>query len=667
MRTSLFPSRHHAEVSPSAHAEPPGTSRRSVLPALLVAALLLLGLALASPAGATVYWGNTAGTTIGRANTNGTGVSQSFIGGASQPGGIAVDGAHIYWTNDLDHTIGRANLDGSGVNQRFITGVSTDALAVDGAHIYWPNVIDSTPGGDAIGRANLDGTQVNQRFITGATNPSGIAVDGAHLYWGNENTNTIGRANLDGTGANQSFIAGPHNPTGVAVDGSHIYWTGLSSILIGRANLDGTGVNLSFIRNNSDTFGVAVDSAHLYWTNGHVAGDSAIGRANLDGTEVIPRFITGASSPEAVAVDGRTVGAVQDTTPPETTITSGPSGTVTSTSATFAFAANEASASFECRLDGGAWAPCSTPKSYTALLAGSHAFDVRATDPTGNVDATPARQTWTITPSGGPANDLFASARAISGAAGTTTGSTVGATKEVGEPNHVGNPGGSSVWYAWTAPATGTVSFDTVGSAFDTLLAAYTGTSVGALTQVAANDDSGGNTTSRVSFAVTAGTTYTIAVDGYFGAAGSVVVNWSLNGASSGGGGSSGVANDMFAAARALAGRSGTINATTVGATKESGEPNHAGNTGGRSIWATWTAPATATVTFDTIGSAFDTLLAAYTGSAVNALTQTAANDDASGLQSRISFPAVAGTTYRIAVDGYAGASGAVTLTWSQP
>src|SRR5262249_37629551 len=153
---------------------------------------------------------------------------------------------------------------------------------------------------------------------------------------------------------------------------------------------------------------------------------------------------------------------------------------------------------------------------------------------------------------GGPANDLFASVRAISGAAGSTTGSTVGATKEVGEPNHVGNPGGSSVWYAWTAPATGTVSIDTAGSGFDTLLAAYTGTSVGALTQVAANDDSGVGTTSRVSFAVTAGTTYRIAVDGYLGDAGSVVVNWSLNGASSGGGGSSAVANDMFAAARAL-------------------------------------------------------------------------------------------------------------------
>jgi hypothetical protein len=652
-------------VSSAAHAAPPAPSRRRLRGALLVATLLLLGLTLASHAGAAVYWGNSVSTTIGRASTNGTGVSQSFIGGASQPRGIAVDGAHVYWTNALSHTIGRANLDGTGVNQRFITGVDADALAVDGAHIYWPNILVSGAvgaGDDAIGRANLDGTGVNQRFITGAANPSGIAVDGVHVYWGNEDTRTIGRANLDGTAVNQRFITGLVNPSGVAVDGAHVYWANVGNDAIGRANLDGTGVNPSFLRGAGDAFGLAVDSAHLYWTNGHTA-DSAIGRANLDGSGVNQRFITGASSPEGVAVDAKTIGGVQDTTPPETTISSGPSGAVTSTSATFAFVANEANATFECRLDAGAWAACSPPRTYTALLIGSHRFDVRATDPTGNVDPTPASRTWTISSSAGaPPNDVFASAQAISGTAGTRTGSSINATKEVGEPNHAGNPGGSSVWYAWTAPSAGTLSFDTVGSNFDTVLGVYTGTSVGALTPLAGDDDSGGNLTSRVSFAVAAGTTYKIAVDGYLGDSGSVTVHWSLAAGSSGR-----AANDVFAAAGTLTGHSGTINATSAGATKESGEPNHAGNTGGRSIWYAWTAPATATVTVDTIGSAFDTLLAAYTGSAVNALTQVAANDDASGVQSRISFPAVGGTTYRIAIDGFNGASGAVTLNWSQP
>ena len=57
-----------------------------------------------------------------------------------------------------------------------------------------------------------------------------------------------------------------------------------------------------------------------------------------------------------------------------------------------------------------------------------------------------------------------------------------------------------------------------------------------------------------------------------------------------------------------------------------------------------------------------------YTGTAVSALTQLAANDDANGtLQSQLSFTASPGVTYRIAVDGFGGATGSVTLAWSQP
>src|SRR3954469_24201596 len=83
-------------------------------------------------------------------------------------------------------------------------------------------------------------------------------------------------------------------------------------------------------------------------------------------------------------------------------------------------------------------------------------------------------------------------------------------------------------------------------------------------------------------------------------------------------------ANDNFANAWTLA--TLVTNGTSVGATKEPGEPNHAFNTGGPSVWFTWTAPKTTQVQMDTIGSGFDTLLAVYTGSALNALTQIASN-----------------------------------------
>src|SRR5947209_6993540 len=63
-----------------------------------------------------------------------------------------------------------------------------------------------------------------------------------------------------------------------------------------------------------------------------------------------------------------------------------------------------------------------------------------------------------------PANDNFANAWTISGVLVTTNGTTFGASKEAGEPNHAGNGGARSVWFNWTAPATAPVQLDTIGS-----------------------------------------------------------------------------------------------------------------------------------------------------------------------------------------------------------
>jgi hypothetical protein len=125
-----------------------------------------------------------------------------------------------------------------------------------------------------------------------------------------------------------------------------------------------------------------------------------------------------------------------------------------------------------------------------------------------------------------PGNDNFASAYAITGAQGTTNGTNVRATKEVGEPNHAGNAGGASVWYNWTAPSSGSVTLDTIGSGFSTLLAVYTGASVSGLTSVGSDNGSAGNGASRVTFTASSGTTYRIAIDGVSGATGNAELNW---------------------------------------------------------------------------------------------------------------------------------------------
>jgi subtilisin len=120
-------------------------------------------------------------------------------------------------------------------------------------------------------------------------------------------------------------------------------------------------------------------------------------------------------------------------------------------------------------------------------------------------------------------------------------------------------------------------------------------------------------------------------------------------------------ANDNFASARELAGA--TTNGNNQDATKEPGEPNHAGEDGGKSVWYKWTPRTSGTTTIDTAGSNFDTLLGVYTGSAVDGLTEVASNDDEDNannvLTSKVSFEATAGTTYRIAVDGFNDGSGA--------
>ena len=87
---------------------------------------------------------------------------------------------------------------------------------------------------------------------------------------------------------------------------------------------------------------------------------------------------------------------VVDNIPPETSVDSGPSGTVNDTSATFVFSSTEPDSTFECSLDAGAFESCVSGKVYSNLSNGSHDFEVRATDAAGNTDPTPASRSWTV-------------------------------------------------------------------------------------------------------------------------------------------------------------------------------------------------------------------------------------------------------------------------------
>jgi hypothetical protein len=262
------------------------------------------------------------------------------------------------------------------------------------------------------------------------------------------------------------------------------------------------------------------------------------------------------------------------------------------------------------------------------------------------------------TTSASPVNDAFEKAITLSGNVANGGGLNVDATKQSGEPNHAGNAGGKSFWWKWKAPISGRAEINTKGSTFDTLLAVYKGSSVSSLTKIASNNnDPDGGVYSRVAFNVVSGTTYYIAVDGNNGLTGSAAVRLRIQ-----------PGNDNFANAQAITLTNGyaDIAGYNGSATKESGEPDHAGNVGGHSIWFKWKADTTGSRGISTLNSNFNTLLAVYTGSSVSNLSLVTSNDDIDptySTHSQVNFNAIAGTTYYIAVDGYEGESGDVQLS----
>ena len=87
--------------------------------------------------------------------------------------------------------------------------------------------------------------------------------------------------------------------------------------------------------------------------------------------------------------------AAADVVPPETTLVSGPSGTIYTSTARFTMSASEP-ATFQCSLDDATWTACGSSKTYQGLSQGSHDFRVRAVDQAGNVDPSPAWRPFTV-------------------------------------------------------------------------------------------------------------------------------------------------------------------------------------------------------------------------------------------------------------------------------
>ena len=121
----------------------------------------------------------------------------------------------------------------------------------------------------------------------------------------------------------------------------------------------------------------------------------------------------------------------------------------------------------------------------------------------------------------------------ISGSSFTGNGDNTSATNQPGDPPIDGNPASHRLYLRWTAPSgtngNGIMEFTTLGSAVDTVMAIYAGTNLATMVQQTADDDNGGYLTSRAFIRSIGGTNYLIAVDGFSGAAGPIVLSGNLN------------------------------------------------------------------------------------------------------------------------------------------
>jgi hypothetical protein len=295
---------------------------------------------------------------------------------------ITNGGTYFFWQPALD-----------GNDASAVSGVSPSSLKVNA---------DVEPDADAdqFGDETQDGCATNP-FTQGACNDH---ISGAQTLTGSS-------ASVAGTTlrATRQFNEPDHcvTATGPAQDCGT--WTGLHSVWYRwTAPRSGQAV--------IDTCEASIDSILAVYTGG--GSFSSLTRVVDDNNACLPGSFGSRVSFEAVQgttyriAVGDAGGAQEsdftlklagpappppppDTTPPETTITVGPKDVTKDKAAAFGFGSGEAESRFECRLDAGAFEACTSIKTYT-VKKGNHDFEVRAIDPAGNVDPTPAANSWKL-------------------------------------------------------------------------------------------------------------------------------------------------------------------------------------------------------------------------------------------------------------------------------
>src|SRR6266511_1697258 len=367
----------------------------------------------------------------------GCGTTQQGLDGAT---GVAVspDGKSAYVASQNDFAIVRfdrntttgalsgqgciadvGDLAGCGATQQGLDSAKGVAVSADAKSAYV-----ASSGDSAIVRFNREDppeTQID-------SGPSGITNDPTPTFtFSSDEVNVTFGCSVDG--AAFGACSGPaSHTTGVLADGAHTFevraadafGTADSSPASRAFTVDTTAPVAPAITasspaspandNNPELTGSAEagSTVSLYTsadcTGSPAATDTAANFAAPGVTATVADDSTTSYTATATDTTGHTspcsagLTYVEDSTAPETTIASGPANGSTTNDRTpaFGFSSSEAGSSFECKVDGGSFAACSSPNTTAALADGAHTFKVRATDHAGNTDPTPASRSFTV-------------------------------------------------------------------------------------------------------------------------------------------------------------------------------------------------------------------------------------------------------------------------------
>ena len=303
------------------------------------------------------------------------------------------------------------------------------------------------------------------------------------------------------------------------------------------------------------------------------------------------------------------------------------------------------------------WPGGSLTCTVVGLAAGSYTFTVRASNVWGQSTASNASNAVTVTAS----NDFFSGATGIDTPSGTWNGSNTVATMEPNEPtlDASGTGGGASIWFKYNATASGSLTVDTFGSSFDTLLTAYSGSTLSSLTRITFNDDAANTVQSNLSFNVVNGNSYYLRVASWGSTRGSVILNWSLAGTCP----VTPVIGDNFCAAYDLTNVSGSQTRDNTSATNEFGEPTPTIGNGAGSVWYRYTAPGPGTLSISTSGSNTTNVVSVFVGSSLSTLIRPAGWSDFGNSTSSATLAVTKDTRYYVRQASFGTTRGSMAMS----